>query len=428
MMAKRVFILSVVAAFGVTGFSCGAESFKKIVDQAPVLAKAGKMQEAANLLLQLNSLVGRSILEKKTLASVFQQLHDELDRRGEVDLLYKVDERARNLYAAEKQPGVNFAHACISKGKFEAAASILKEAAKQSNTYFPAAANSDARLNLLLAQASLVLNKLDDAKAAIEKAITADPADPQNHYTKAQIMMRAQKWDEVSSASAVAFRLNPKLAQPVDYLVRASCYQRDHAFDQAQKVIEDALSRYPTASGLHYSLGQILQGKRQAAQAFYQFQFEIMLSGPQSTYTDDAKDQIEIMTALLTKEKNPDDYLKVAYGAAALMNMQPGGYEKAIENIKKGLRANGDNCLPLQALLGHAYMGLGKYEDAAKAFEAALFIDSFFVPGYVDLGDAYETLDKRDKALEQYGKAMTLDKSNWRVKEMLRKVEAMKVK
>ena len=413
---------------GMAGSTQAVENFKKIVEQAPVLAKAGKLQEAGELLQQLNSLGGCSIIQKKTLAGVFQQLHDELDHRGEVGLLYKLDEHARSLFPTEKQAGVNFAQACISKGNFEAAANILKEAAKQSNSYFAPGPNPDARLNFLLAQASLVLNKIDDAKAAIEKAITADPADAQNHYTKAQIMMRAQKWDEVSKSSVLAFKLNPKLAQPVDYLVRASCHQREGEFDQAQKVIEDALSRYPTAPGLHYSLGQVFQGKRQAAPAFYQYQYEIMLTGPQSSYTNDAKDQIEIMTALLTKEKNPDNYLKVAYGAAALMNMKPGSYEKAIENIKKGLRANGDNCLPLQALLGHAYMGLGKYEDAAKAFEAALFVDSFFVPAYVDLGDMYQKLDKKDKAFEQYGKAMTLDKLNWRVKEMLQKVDAMKVK
>jgi len=402
-----------------------AQDIRKIIDQAPVLAKAGRINDAAQLLLQVETLAGRTIIEKKTLAGVFQQIHTELLRRDDLGLLYKVDERARSLFSSEKQAGINFGEACVLRGNYDAAAKVLQEAAGQDSTWFPSGKADDARLHLLLAQACLVLNKLDEAAAAIEKAIAADPADAQNYYTKAQVMMRAGKWAEVATASALAFKLDPKLAQPVDYLVRASCYQRDEEYDQAQKVVEEALSRYPTAAGLHCSLGHVFQAKKQAAQAFYHFQYEIMLSGPRSSYTKEAKDQIEIMTALLTKEKEPDDYLKVAYGAAALMNMKPGGYEKAIDNIKKGLRANGDNCLPLQVLLGSALTALGNDEEAAKAYEAVLLIDPFFVPGYIDLGDAYERLGQKDKALEQYGKAMTLDKSNWRVMEMLDKVDHM---
>ena len=418
--------LRILLIMGLLATACladAAQDIKKIIDQAPVLAKAGKITDAAGLLLQVESLAGRTILEKKTLAAAFQQLHTELLRRDELALLYKVAERARSLFSSEKQAGINFGEACVLRGDYDAAAKVLQEAAKQNSTWFASGKADDARLHLLLAQASLVLNKLGDAVAAVETAIAADPADARSHYAKAQVMMRAEKWSDVAASSALAFKLNPKLAQPVDYLVRASCYQREQAYDQAQKVVEEGLSRYPTASGMHCALGHIFLGKKQAAPAFYHFQYEIMLSGPRSSYTEEAKDQIEIMTALLTREKDPDDYLKVAYGAAALMNMKPGGYEKAIDNIKKGLRANGDNCLPLQVLMGNAQTALGNHDEAAKAFEAALLIDPFFVPAYVDLGDAYEKLGKREKALEQYGKAMTLDKSNWRVKEMIEKVE-----
>jgi tetratricopeptide (TPR) repeat protein len=48
------------------------------------------------------------------------------------------------------------------------------------------------------------------------------------------------------------------------------------------------------------------------------------------------------------------------------------------------------------------------------------------VPAYVDLGDTYEKLAKREKALEQYGKALTLDKHNWRVREMLKRIGELK--
>jgi len=418
-------VLGATALAGI-GESEAAADFDTIVAEAPVRAKAGKIKESVELLLQLDSLVGRSILEKKRLAGVLQDMHEELTRREELAWLYKLDEHARKLFPRERNFGCNFAQACMAKGDFERAAKVAAEAAGQSNSYYRENDQDAARANLLLARAGLVLGKVAQAEEAINKAIEMSPADAQLHYTRARVMLRAGKWDEVTEALNTAFRLDEKLAQPVDYLVRASCAQREGSYDQAQKVLEEGLSRYPTAPGLHCSLGQVYLAKNQPAEAFYHFQYEIMLSGPKSSYTDEARDQIEIMTALLDREKDPANYLKVAYGAAALMNMNPEGYEKAVENIKKGLRANGDDCLPLQVLLGNAYVGLGKFDEAIKAFEAALRIDPFFVPAYVDLGDIYEKLGKRDKALEQYGRALTLDKHNWRVREMLKKIGELK--
>jgi len=424
---KKLLILTALAATALAGIGASeaAANFDTIVAEAPVQIKAGKIKESVELLLRLDSLAGRSILEKKRLAGVLQDMHEELTKREEFAWLYKLDEHARKLFPEERNSGSNFAEVCMAKGDFERAAKVSAEAARQSNSYYLKDENA-ARANLLLARASLVLGKVEEAAKAIDKAIEISPSDAQLHYTRAQVMLQARRWDQVTESVNTAFRLDEKLAQPVDYLVRASCARREGAHDQAQKVLQEGLSRYPTAPGLHCSLGQVYQAKKQPAKAFYEFQYEIMLSGPRSSYTDKAKDQIEIVTSLLDREKDPDNYLKVAYGAAALMSMNPEGYEKAIENIKKGLRANGDDCLPLQVLLGNAYVGLGKHNEAIKAFESALRIDPFFVPAYVDLGDTYEKLGKREKALEQYAKALTRDKHNWRVREMLKRIRELK--
>ncbi len=423
------FCAFVLAAVASVSTSLAAPDVRTVVREAPVLVKAGKIKESVELLLRFDSLVGRSILEKKSLARVFQDTHDELLKREKYVWLYKLDEHARKLFPRELSSGANFGEVCIVKGDFKLAARLLREAAAQSNSYYPKnpkKRKATVRVNLLLAQATLVLGEVKEAEQAIDKALAVSPADAQLYYTRAQVMMRAKKWKQVAKALDKAFSIDPALAQPVDYLVRASCAQREGAYGQARKVLEEGLERYPTAPGLHYGLGQVFQALGESARAFYLFQHEIMLSGPGSSYTDEAKDQIEITTALIDKEKDRGNYLKVAYGAAALVNMSPGSYEKAIENIKKGLRANGDDCLPLQVLLGHAYVGLDEHEQAIKAFEAALRVDPFFVPAYVDLGNAYEKLGKRDKALEHYAKALTLDKHNWRVREMLKAVDELK--
>jgi len=422
MKKPLIFAVSVFLTLA-AGTSIAAPDFKAVVTDVPLGVKAGRLKESVDLLLQLDGLVGLSILEKKHLARVLEDVHNELTRREEHGWLYKADEHARKLFPSERGSGANFGEACMARADFKLAAKVLAEAAGQKNSYYPVKGRDPARADLLLARASLVVGNVKQAQQAIARALEISPTDARLHYTKAQVMMRAQDWAQVDESLRTAFRINPKLAQPVDYLVQASCAQRKQQYDMARKVLEEALSRYPAAPGLHYSLGQTFQAMKKPARAFYQFQYEIMLSGPRSSYTDDATDQIEIMTALIDREKDPANYLKVAYGASALARMNPEGYEKAVEYIEKGLRANGDDCLPLQMLLGNAYVGLEKYDLAAKAFASALRVDPFFVPAYVDLGDTYKKLGKEEKALEQYAKALTLDKHNWRVLDMLRKID-----
>lgn len=60
--------------------------------------------------------------------------------------------------------------------------------------------------------------------------------------------------------------------------------------------------------------------------------------------------------------------------------------------------------------LGFIYMDLGRYEDAAKAFEFMASIASRYAPSFVNLAWAYETLGRNDEAELNYKKAIAIDK------------------
>jgi len=394
------------------------------IQKLPARVKAGELKESVDLVRQIGSLSGLTMKDRKQLAAAFQIIHAELARRNEADLLFPAAEHARKLFPGERWSGINLGEAAVRKGDFELAARVLPEAAGQPNRMGTAAPDDESRLNVLLARTWLTLNKLDKARTAADAAIAADPADARGLYLKAQILLRSGDHDQACKLSREAFAKNPKAALPSDYLVRASCLLRGKDFDTARKVMEEAIKQYPTAPGLHFGLGQAFlalqgQSKDNVARAFYQFQHEIMLSGPRSNYTGEAKDQLEILTALIAEEKDNEAYLKVAYGAAAIQYMKPGSYDKAIAEIQKGLRTNGDDCLPLQMLLGQAYGFLGKHEEAIEAFSNLLRIDPAFVPAYVELGHQYLALGKDDQAKEQYARALVIDRANWRVAEIV---------
>jgi len=400
--------------------------------QAVPLAAAGRFDDAANALLAVESIGRVAMTQRHDLAAAFQNVHDTFAQRGEYELLLKVDTHARKLFPSEKRSAVNLAEAHISAGEFEAAVKLLTESLDQRSIVYPERAGIDMHSNLLLARADLALGAVEEAQAAVQRAEAAGPNQAEVFYAKAQVMMRAGEREAAADSIAKAFAIDTQAAQPVDYLVKATCHQQNMEFDLAQKTIEDALKRYPAAPGLHYGLGQVYLARRAAdpedktpwvARAFYTFQHEMMLSGAESTYSREAGRLMEIITALLSDEDEPDSYLRIAYGAAALANMKPGGYETALDYIEKGLRANGDDCLPLQMLNGHTHAALGKYEEAAQAYENVILAHPYFPPAYIDLGEIYLRLDRKEEALEMFAKGMTIDKENWRVKEMLKRMD-----
>lgn len=62
--------------------------------------------------------------------------------------------------------------------------------------------------------------------------------------------------------------------------------------------------------------------------------------------------------------------------------------------------------------LGHAYAGLGKFDEALEAFEYVMAIDESFDPAYISCGDVKFTLSKYDEALNFYLDAIKLSKPN----------------
>lgn len=95
---------------------------------------------------------------------------------------------------------------------------------------------------------------------------------------------------------------------------------------------------------------------------------------------------------------------KAVYFYAAVCELQLGNYESALTYLKK---YNGkDEILAARAIAckGDAYVGLDRFEDAAKAFvEAAAKADNAFAAQYLyKAGLAYEKLGEKVKALDCY--------------------------
>lgn len=62
--------------------------------------------------------------------------------------------------------------------------------------------------------------------------------------------------------------------------------------------------------------------------------------------------------------------------------------------------------------LGHAYMGIGLYDESMDAFSYAIAIDEEYDPAYISSGDVLFILEKPNEALTFYHEAIKLSKPN----------------
>ncbi|MEK7218085.1 MAG: tetratricopeptide repeat protein, partial [Patescibacteria group bacterium] len=74
--------------------------------------------------------------------------------------------------------------------------------------------------------------------------------------------------------------------------------------------------------------------------------------------------------------------------------------------------------------IGVAYMGKGRYAEAAEAFRATAAMDPKAIAAYINLGIAEEKLNHPDAAKEAYGKALEIDPASRIAGERLTALEA----
>ena len=75
---------------------------------------------------------------------------------------------------------------------------------------------------------------------------------------------------------------------PDKYVMLAAIVADRGDLPMGEKILRDGLQEFPAASGMHLVLGRILEKKGAAAEAFYEYQWEVALSGVDSEPGDEA--------------------------------------------------------------------------------------------------------------------------------------------
>jgi predicted Zn-dependent protease len=179
---------------------------------------------------------------------------------------------------------------------------------------------------------------------------------------------------------AAAAEAAPKpLGSAVDYLTVADIAVQLKDWKKAEQIIRDGMAAHPDSDGFHLSLGYVLENQGHIAEAFYEYQYEIL----RSSRVRMAEEAARKSAALLARKSADADEPRRVMAALQLAENDPAAARKAIAAVS---RTRGDR-FALRVFEVECAQRAGDLDGAEKGFRALLARDPGFIPGYVALAD-----------------------------------------
>ncbi len=263
-----------------------------------------------------------------------------------------------------------------------------------------------------------------------------------------EIMDLIKKYEEAEKSSQQVFFEEDSYDQIVQF------YQDNREYNKALRVVDAALEQYPFSAFFYTKKAEILANQKRFDEALPVLDEAERLDPNDinifliraDVYLWEGRHQeaMDIIEHALTIAGDPEDRCELFLELADVWEDQE-KYTEVVNSLKNAVRQDPTNeeglnrlwfCTELTGTydesikfhemliedspysflawfnLGHAYMGLGLYENAMDAFSYVIAIDDTFDPAYICSGDVLFMLDKNDEALVFYHDAIKLSKPN----------------
>jgi len=262
-----------------------------------------------------------------------------------------------------------------SEASVDSAIHILEELAAQS---------SSASVQAALGRAYLAKHQLThDAKwatpaaAACERAISADPQNPDVHVTLGELRRLTGRYDEALKEYRTALAQQPNNADAI--LGQAETYKAANRFAEAEAAYRKSIELQPNYWGGYSKLGAFYADRGRRQESVTMFQRVIALI--------------------------PDN--QRGYNNLGGVYEQMGRYDDAVAVFSSSIARKPTD--QAYSNLGTCYYYLGKYSDAATAFQHAIAITPTKYIYWANLGDAYRWVpSKETDSILAYDEAISL--------------------
>lgn len=213
---------------------------------------------------------------------------------------------------------------------------------------------------------------------------------------------------EAAAAPPSKAKKPPAPAQPIpaadEFLIAATALTLQQEYDDAEKVVRKGQALHPDAHGFHLKLGDILVGRRRPAEAFYEYQWELLRAGDQPSGLVAAKEIGKLFTDVDLRGPEVEE-LRTVMLASSQVITNPKAAIEALESVQK-LRGPR---VALRLYLAEAKHQLRQHDAAAAIYRSLIAEDPRLVPAYVELAGVLRVQGKTGEAEALDAKARAID-------------------
>ena len=333
--------------------------------------QAGQAEKAVTALEKAVALTPQDALAYELLSVAYADLGREEEAATAAQQAVSLSQAAAEAHDADPfSSQMAMGDAYMQAGQYEQALATYQKA--------QAIAPDDASAHTGVANALYWLGEKEQALAAYEAAAKLDPSNANNYVLAGLVAVELGQTSQAKSYLQQAASLAS--CDPAPHLILGELYWREEAYDQAAKAYEDALALDPTNADAWYLLGTIRYLFLQDYPAAIEAESKAIALHP------DMPEALWVLGAIALDQK---DYATAADILARYTELNP---TYALGYVS----------------LGDAYAGLGRWEDAAKAYQEALDI-SPDATAYISLGLALHRLGRLDQAADAFESALKLD-------------------
>lgn len=279
----------------------------------------------------------------------------------------------RNLATAHQLLGITY----FQIGDFELAQRELQKALK--------IRPNDGETAFFLARASANLGKLRKAAQLLETLREQDPRDAKVLYTLGLVYMKLG-----DSTLGDLQKFHPE--SYLNDLLMGTVAEENGQFADAVEHFKNAVTKAPSAPGLHYALGNAFYLEGQTAEALKEFEHENLI--------------------------DPYNYMAHVLSALIALSTDP---QKAFELSTQAIKLKPDSA-PAYLIRGRALLGLKKPKDALSDLKKAAVIDPHEKTVHFQLARAYQQLGLISEATREE----TIFKSMSKAKEAAKRASVQK--
>ncbi len=286
----------------------------------------------------------------------------------------------------------------------------------------------DIEAHRALGKAYLLLSRLGDAEAELQKALDLDPQNGPTHFLLTQVYGRLGMADKARSENERYTALTGGHPSPDDPLAEARSLLNSGKLKDAEEVTRRYLGIHKNSADAHYLLGYVLFKEQNAKASLAEYTEGAKYRAPSAYDLETVAGDYVLLRDYADADRwftksvewNPRNVQALYYLGRTKYNENR--FEEAVEVFQKCLKLDPKN-VKAEDNLGLSYAGLGRNEEAITAYKTAISWEARASDSgpYVDLGSLLVDTDRAREALPYLTNALQISPEDLRAHRELGK-------